>query len=205
MSKEQENANNENKVIFIGESAVGKTSLIKVSIGQKMDSQHLQTLTASYFPKHFFYNNQKFIFNLWDTIGQEKYRSLTRMFFKDSNIVILVYDITNKKSFEELDFWLKQVKEVIGDDFILAIVGNKSDLYLQEEVSEQQGKEYAEKICSHFKICSAKDNPNGFTKFLDELLEEYIVKYKKIAKIEPERLNIHKKSFKEKKKKKICC
>ena len=172
MSIQQENEKNENKVIFIGESAVGKTSLIKVSIRQKIDSQHLQTLTVSYFPKHFFYNNQKFTFNLWDTIGQEKYRSLTRMFFKDSNIVILVYDIANKKSFEELDFWLKQVKEEMGDDFIVALVGNKSDLYLEAEVSEQQEKEYAKEVCSHFKICSVKDNPNGFTQFLDELFEE---------------------------------
>ena len=205
MSNEKEDSENENKVIFIGESGVGKTSLIKISLGIKMDTQHIPTLTASFFPRHFFYNTQKYTFNLWDTIGQEKYRSLTKLFFKDANIVILVYDITNRKSFEALDFWLGQVKEGIGDDFILAIVGNKSDLYFQEEVTEQQGKQYAEEKCANFKICSAKDNPAEFISFLEQLFEEYIIKIEKIPKIEPKGLTIKKKSLEDKKKKRKCC
>ena len=205
MSKGKENEENENKVIFIGESGVGKTSLIKVSVGQEFDYQHTLTLTASYFPKKFFYNNQKFTFNLWDTIGQEKYRALTKMFFKDSNIVILVYDITNRKSFENLDFWLDQVKNEIGEDFILAIVGNKSDLYYEEEISEEKGKEYAEKKNAHFKLCSAKDNPANFIEFLDKLCEEYIIKAKKVSKIETKGISIDKKKVKKEKKKGRCC
>ena len=207
MSKEKEEADkdNENKVIFIGESGVGKTSLIKVSIGQQFDPHHTLTLTASYVSKNFFYNDQKFNFHLWDTIGQEKYRSLTKMFFKDSNIVILVYDITKKNTFESLDFWLNQVKEEIGENFILAIVGNKSDLYLLEEITEQQGKEYADKSCSYFKLCSAKDNPDDFVRFLDELFEEYIKKTKKFNKKETKGLSINKSGFKNNKNKKKFC
>ena len=142
---------------------------------------------------------------MWDTIGQEKYRSLTKLFFKDANIVILVYDITSRKTFEELDFWLNLVKEGIGDDFILAIVGNKSDLFYEEEVTELQAKEYAEKNCAYFKICSAKDNPLEFISFLEQLFEEYIIKIKKISKIEPKGLSIKKKRLNEKEKKKKCC
>ena len=205
MSKGKEDEDNENKVIFIGESGVGKTSLIKVSIGQQFDTQHTLTLTASYFAKKFFYNNQKFTFNLWDTIGQEKYRALTKMFFIHSNIVILVYDITNKKTFEALDLWLDQVKNELGDDFILAVVGNKSDLYIKEEVSQQEGKEYAEKSCAKFKLCSAKDNPAEFIQFLDKLCEEYVIKTKKISKIETKGIAIDKKNLKNDKKKKKCC
>ena len=207
MSNEKEDLDNENenKVIFIGDSGVGKTSLIKVSIGQQIDLQHTITLTASYFSKKFIYNNQKFNFNLWDTIGQEKYRALTKMFFKDANIVILVYDITSQKSFESLDLWLDQVKNEIGDDFILAVVGNKSDLYFEEKVSEKQGKEYAEKKCAKFKLCSAKDNPADFIVFLEQLFEEYIIKTKKISKIEQKRITIDKKDIKNTKKGNRCC
>ena len=205
MSNGKEDSENENKVIFIGESGVGKTSLIKVSIGQQIDLQHTLTLTASYFSKKFIYNNQKYNFHLWDTIGQEKYRALTRMFFKDANIVILVYDITNKKSFESLDLWLDQVKNEIGDDFILAVVGNKSDLFYEEEVSENQGKEYAKKKCAKFKLCSAKDNPADFIVFLEQLFEEFLIKTKNISKVEQTGITIDKKNIKNNNKGGKCC
>ena len=87
---------NGTKVILLGESFVGKTSLIRVSIGKKFNSSELTTYSANYSIKKFNYNGKDYIFNLWDTIGQEKYRALTKMFFKDSKIVILVYDNYNK-------------------------------------------------------------------------------------------------------------
>ena len=78
-------------------------------------------------------NIEGFNFNvyLWDTIGQEKLKAQTKIFFKNSKIVILVYDITNKKSFTELENWHKQVKESLGDNIVLGVLGNKKDLFLQ--------------------------------------------------------------------------
>ena len=165
------------KVIFLGESHVGKTNLIKISIGKPFEMESITTWAASYVPKEFFFKNQKYIFNLWDTIGQETYRSLTKIFFKGANIVILVYDITERKSFEELDYWYGQVKNELGDNFILAIVGNKIDLYAEEKVSEEEGQSYANEKGSKFALCSAKDDPKGFIKFLEELFQDYIEKY----------------------------
>ena len=194
-----------NKVIFIGESFVGKTNLIKVSIGQPFDPSTDTTWSASFVPKEFIYNEQKYIFNLWDTIGQEKYRALTKIFFKGTIIAILVYDITIKKTFEELEYWYEQLKSQLDEDFILAIVGNKIDLYAQEEVSEKEGKNFAASKGARFKLSSAKDDPLSFTEFLEELFKEYIDNNKSDIKKKSRGLSISKKDIKKVKKKKGWC
>ena len=135
MSEEEENGN---KVIFIGETFVGKTNLIKVSIGKPFEPNSDATWSASYVPKEFEYNNQKYIFNLWDTIGQEKYRALTKIFFKGAIIAVIVYDITKKRTFNAIEYWYEELKNQLGDTFILAIVGNKNDLYINQEVTEEE-------------------------------------------------------------------
>ena len=165
------------KVIFLGESAVGKTTLIKISVGKTFDLESPPTLMASYFTKNYRYNNHNYTFCLWDTIGNEKYRSLTRMFYKDSKIVILVYDITSKKSFNALDYWYEEVINELGEEIILAIVGNKSDLFLEEQVSFEEGQKYAEMKNALFKLSSAKNEAEYFINFLEELFKEYIKKY----------------------------
>ena len=165
---------NGNKVIFLGESNVGKTNLIKISIGKKFEAHSLTTWSASYVPKEIDYNNQKYTFNLWDTIGQEKYRSLTKIFLKDAKIVILVYDITKRESFDSLPFWKKIIDEILGPDPIFGVVGNKIDLYYDEKVKEEEGEEYANSIGAKFLLTSAKNDSKGFGKFIEQLFFDYI-------------------------------
>ena len=154
---------------------MGKTSLIRVSVGKKFNASELTTYSASYSIKRFNYNGKEYIFNLWDTIGQEKYRALTKMFFKDSKIVILVYDITEEKSFKELEYWYNLVESELGKEgYNLGIVGNKKDLYTKEKVNESQGKTFAQSKKAKFKLTSAKDDPLGFNNFLEELFKEFI-------------------------------
>ena len=163
------------KVILLGESSVGKTSLIKVAIGKKFNSSELTTYSANYSIKKFNYNGKEYTFNLWDTIGQEKYRALTKMFFKDSKIIILVYDITVEKSFKELEYWYNQVVNELGKEgYYLAIVGNKKDLYNQEKIKEDQGKKFAESKKAKFKLTSAKDDPLSFNSLLEQMFKEFI-------------------------------
>ena len=163
------------KVILLGESSVGKTSLIKVAIGKKFNSSELTTYSANYSIKKFNYNGKEYTFNLWDTIGQEKYRALTKMFFKDSKIIILVYDITSEKSFMELEYWYNQVVNELGKEgYYLAIVGNKKDLYNQEKIKEDQGKKFAESKKAKFKLTSAKDDPLSFNSLLEQMFKEFI-------------------------------
>ena len=163
------------KVILLGESSVGKTSLIKVAIGKKFNSSELTTYSANYSIKKFNYNGKEYTFNLWDTIGQEKYRALTKMFFKDSKIIILVYDITSEKSFKELEYWYNQVVNELGKEgYYLAIVGNKNDLYNQEKINKDQGKKFAESKKGKFKLTSAKDDPLSFNSLLEQMFKEFI-------------------------------
>ena len=121
-------------------------------------------------------NNKKYHVEIWDTAGQEQFRSLTKIFIKDSKIVIFVYDITNKKSFEELEYWYKTIKDVLGESAVLGIAGNKQDLFTQEQVPEDVAEKYAESKGIPLKLTSAK-NPLTFNLFLEELLKKYIVKF----------------------------
>ena len=170
---DNENSGTDNKVIFLGEAGVGKTTLIKVSLGEKYDKAYNSSISLSFSPKEITYNNKKYVFNLWDTIGQEKYRSLTKIFYKKSKIVIFVYDITNKSSFKNLEYWVKSVADELGTEpYLKAIIGNKSDLYLKEDVKEQEAKEFAKSNGAKFKLCTAKNDPLSFIKFLEELCIE---------------------------------
>ena len=108
------------KVVLLGESGVGKTSIISSNINNK-SSEALQTTTgASYVSKSMTfkeYKNKIIRFEIWDTAGQEKYRSMTQIFYKDAQIAILVYDITNEESFEEIqNYWCDQVREIASTD-----------------------------------------------------------------------------------------
>ena len=163
------------KVILIGESGTGKTSLINATMGLKFKDTVESTTTNSFSSKTVTINNKEYVLNLWDTIGQEKFRSLTKIFIKDSKIVILVYDITRKASFNELNFWLKMIQDILGDEPILGICGNKSDLFVKEQVKEEEVKKYSEEKNIPFKLTSAK-NPMSFNKFLEDLVKKYLDK-----------------------------
>ena len=145
------------KVILVGESGTGKTSLISISMGMKFqEGMEISTSAASCVTNIIKRGDKSYTLNLWDTIGQEKFRSLTKIFIKDSKIVIFVYDITNKKSFEELEYWYKTIKDVLGESAVLGIAGNKQDLFTQEQVPEDMAEKYAESKGIPFKLTSAK-------------------------------------------------
>jgi len=173
----------ENKVIFIGNSGVGKTNLIKVSVGENFDPAKITTGSVSFKEKIFIFENKKYIFNLWDTISQEKYRSITKNFLLDSQIVLFVYDISDKISFKDLNYWIELVEKELGkanENFIMGIVGNKKDLYLEKEVQieveEEEGRKFAESYNAKFVLTSAKDDPKSIIDFLEILFEDYIRK-----------------------------
>ena len=165
------------KVILLGNSGVGKTNLINRSLGNKFNEEEQTTTSASFFAKELEINNQKCVVNLWDTIGQEKFRHLTKIFFNNSKIAIFVYDITNRESFEQLPSWIKDVEEQLGPDIVKAVIGNKMDLFFNEKVTEDEGRKYAESIKANFLVTSAKDDsPRVFDEFLIKLVLEYISK-----------------------------
>ena len=202
--EEEEDDDDDIKVILVGEVATGKTSLINTSIGLEFKDKLESTQSSSIMQKKIIINEQTYTINLWDTIGQEQYRSLTKIFMKGAKIVIFVYDITRKETFEQLDFWFENTKEVLGNKPILGIVGNKSDLYIKEDVKEEVAEEYAKKKGVPFRLTSAK-TPKNFSDFLEELVKKYIEKMEAINSTIVDGLKLDEQNESKKSKKKKCC
>ena len=201
--EEEEDDDDDIKVILVGEVATGKTSLINTSIGLEFKDKLESTQSSSIMQKKIIINDQTYTINLWDTIGQEQYRSLTKIFMKGAKIVIFVYDITRKETFEQLDFWFENTKEVLGNKPILGIVGNKSDLYIKEDVKEEVAEEYAKKKGVPFRLTSAK-TPKNFSDFLEELVKKYIEKMENINSTIVDGLKLDEQNESKKSKKKCC-
>ena len=162
------------KLIIIGSVSVGKTSLLIRYATGKLQNILKSTSTPSYIPKTKMVNNKLYEIRLWDTAGQEKYRSLTKIFIKDAKIALLVYAIDDENSFKDLDMWLNIVKEVNNEKIILGIAANKADLYDKAKVTDEQGKQYAKKIGASWSSTSSLQDDNGIDGLVDELLEKYL-------------------------------
>jgi len=160
------------KAILLGESGVGKTSLINIVGGGKFNENEAPSISSNFIKKYIEIDSKKYLINIWDTAGQEKYRHLAKIFFHGSDIVILVYDITSKESLNNLEYWYKETKDHINNKFVYGIVGNKKDLYLKEEVTENEGRKFAESKGMKFALVSAKNDPKSFNDFLLSLVED---------------------------------
>ena len=166
---------NQIKIIVVGAMAVGKTCLIAHYQTGKFLKDIPSTCGSSFVPIKKVINGKKYTLNLWDTAGQEKYNSLTKIFAKNANIVILVYSIVDKKSFSALGKWLKLVKDINGEDgYVIGVAANKSDLYKEAVVSDSQGQDYAKKIKAIWKSTSAKEEDSGIEELIDKLLDNYL-------------------------------
>ena len=173
------------KIILLGESGVGKTCLIQSFIGKEF-SNTTSTFSFEYMNKEIVKDNIKYNIHIWDTAGQERFRSLSKIFIKDSQIVILVYDITNQKSFDELPFWVNYAKSLLGENVIIGVVGNKIDLFDKIEENEEENQivdkknaqNYSNEINALFREVSAKENAIGFQEYINELVDLYLSKGK---------------------------
>ena len=157
------------KVVLVGESGVGKTCIIKRYINNEFNPNTESTTTSTYsFKKLDFKKYKKSIsFDIWDTAGQELYRSIAKNFYLNAAIGILVYDVRSKKSFDALkEYWYEQLTSYGDDNIIFGVAGNKCDLFQDEEVSEEEGKKFAESINAVFFLTSCKESVG-----IDQLFE----------------------------------
>ena len=155
------------KVILVGDSGVGKTSMISRYLNQLSD--HIDsTVTTSYYNKKEIIDNYDLNFQIWDTVGQEQYRSLNSLFFKDAQICLMVYDITKKETFRSIkDYWYESILNNGLEGVIFGVAGNKNDLYMNEKVDKQEVRDFSNEINATFRFTSAKQNT-----CIDELFKE---------------------------------
>ena len=156
------------KAVLVGESGVGKTCIVAQFINGKFDPDTISSYSAQFIRKTLeFADGQSIILDIWDTAGQEVHRSIAKLYYKDAKVVILVYDITSLKSFNEMkDYWYQQVKDSSGKDVILAIAANKSDLYNERQVDDEVAKKFANEVGAIFMPTSAK-NDSGIQALFD--------------------------------------
>ena len=197
------------KIILLGDSGVGKTNIILRYLKNEFNSNSLSTIGTTFGVKQITRNNIIYNLNIWDTTGQEAYRAVTKLFVQGAQIVILVYSIDKPNSLESINFWYNSVKEICGDNIVLAIVGNKYDLLfddkivLKEIVPDEEGQKIAKEKNAIFKLISAKNDKKGIDSLFEKTLDDYLDKNIFIEQ-KDESIKINNKSHKKEKKKKCC-
>ena len=168
------------KIVLVGQSGVGKTNIITKYVSNEFSEDTESTNGASFASKEISYDKLKktLKMEIWDTAGQEKFRSLTRFFYKDAAIAILVYDITRKDSFLHIPSWINELTNVKIEDIIFALVGNKIDLNDKREISFEEGEKFAKDNNFIFQEVSAKTGENFPELFYNKIFEQIIIKFR---------------------------
>ena len=182
MGDEEEDEYTPCKIVLLGEAGVGKTSIINRYISGSFSQIVMTSTASSFFSKKIELDDkQKIKLQIWDTAGQEKYRSLAKIFYQSAAVAVLVYDVTLKRSFEQLkEFWVKEIKENAPDNIIIAIAANKSDDYYNQDVKTSEGKELAKSLDAIF-VCTSAKLGNGIEKLFKLSGEKFLDPNKNIS------------------------
>ena len=158
---EKDNENEERiNIMTLGNSEVGKTCFILKYTENFFQELYLTTVGIDFKIKNETINNKQYKLFLYDTTGQEKYKSIALNIIKNAQGIILMYDITNKNSFESIPEWIRSIKDAKGDNFPMILLGNKLDKEDIRIVSEKEGKELAKEYNMQFFETSNKDGTN---------------------------------------------
>ena len=148
------------KFIVIGDSSVGKSNIISKYKENKFDEKGQPSIGVQFIAKNVVIENTTFRLQVWDTAGQESFRSMTRIYYKNSSCAFIVYDITEKESFNHVESWISECKKIAPETVLLVLIGNKSDLNESREVSYEEGLKLTEKNKMLFFETSAKNGVN---------------------------------------------
>ena len=158
------------KFIIVGDSSVGKSNILLRFSRNIFDPGHQATLGIEFANKHVLYNNIDYLVQVWDTAGQENFRSVTRAYYKAAAVAMVVYDITNEESFEHIKQWIKDCKDLAPKSVQLVLIGNKIDLEDKRAIIEQRGIELAKENNMLFFETSAL-NGNGVENAFNKTIE----------------------------------
>lgn len=145
------------KVLIIGDSGVGKTCLLLRFCDNTFTTSHLATIGIDFKIKHLEVDGKKIKMQIWDTAGQDRFRSITQTYYKGAMGIILTYSATDRESFQNISNWMKQINEQASKDVSVVIVGNKSDMP-EKVVLPEEGKALADSYGLKFFETSAKDD-----------------------------------------------
>ncbi len=161
------------KILIIGDTSVGKTSILLNYVDHVFPEEHIATIGVEYKDKDIIKNGYNIRLQIWDTAGQERFHSITKNIFRNTNGVLFVYDVTKRKTFNNIKNWIKDTENMDKDTKGI-ILGNKIDLEDQRTVENEELKELGDKYKMKVLEISAKNNLNineGFDLIIDELLE----------------------------------
>ena len=166
------------KLIFLGDQSVGKSCILNRFLNDTFIEDYQATIGLDFQSKNVQIDNQDIHLLLYDTAGQEKFRSLIPMYTRDANIILLVYDISNRDSFTNLSQWLKDLTNVNMEEIILCVVGNKIDLSDKRAVNIEEGKKFADEHNLIFQEISAKTGDGFSDLFYKNLFEQIRIKFR---------------------------
>jgi len=157
------------KVVLVGESGVGKTRIINQFVNETFEPETLPTQGTKFSKKELFLGKESINFNIWDTPGLRKYHDFAKIFYKGATSFILVYDVTSQNSFDELkNYWYNEIKNLENEKLVIAVAANKSDLYEERQVSNEEGEKFAFEKNAIFGLTSAKAD-TGITGLFDNI------------------------------------
>jgi len=148
------------KLCLLGDVEVGKTSIMLRLVSDTFEEQYNNTVGASFKSKPLDIGSEIIELHIWDTAGQERYRSLMPMYFRGAVAAVLVYDITSEESFQNVQSWVKELRQSGPDSIMLAVAGNKRDRQKERKVGYSQGQFYADQLNAIFMETSAKTGEN---------------------------------------------
>ena len=167
------------KMIFIGDQSTGKSCILNRFANNQFDEHYQATIGLDFQSKNILIKDQDVRLLLYDTAGQEKFRSLIPMYIRESHIVLFVYDITRKESFDTIPKWFSDVLDIKSNEAVFVLIGNKIDLENERKVTFEEGKKFADEKNIIFGEVSAKTG-DGFEKlFREHIFELIYIKFKK--------------------------
>ena len=166
------------KLIVVGNQGTGKSCILNRFVNEAFEENYQATIGLDFQSKNITIHDQDVRLILYDTAGQEKFRSLIPMYIREAQIILLIYDISDKESFESMPKWIQEILDVKNSEAIFVLIGNKIDLESERKISYEEGKKFAEENNFIFQEVSAKTGKNFGTLFEVQIYEAVYNKFK---------------------------
>ena len=198
------------KIVLIGDTSVGKTNMLSRYISNEYNPNSQSTIGVELSTKNYIFDNNEVKVQIWDTAGQEKYRSITSSYYKGAQGCLLVYDITRKETFDNIDKWFSELKNSSNSDITAILIGNKCDLSNERKVTTEEAQKKAKLLNMAFMETSALDGSNidkAFSELVSNVYQKNKQNFNNEIKVilEDKGEEIDQQEMEEKKKNSNCC